>query len=67
MQFKYKLKVVTDRLQLLTSFSSWSVGKRGLFPVCPNKQAVFGVCLCTQSGRERYVWCTNMLVLAIQL
>lgn len=35
--------------------------------ICPNKQVVFGVCICTQSGRERYVWCTNTLVLAMQL
>lgn len=38
-----------------------------MFPVCPNKHVVFGVCVCAQPGRERYVWCTNRLVLAIQL
>lgn len=54
-------------LQLLTSIPSQSVEKRGLFPVCPNKQVVFDVCLCRQAGRKRDVRCTNALVLAAQL
>lgn len=64
MQFKYKIKEITGLLQLLTSLSSRFAGKGGLFHL---PKQVFGVCICTQSGRERYVWCTNRLVLAMQL
>lgn len=62
-----KMNIVMNLLQLLTWIPSQSVGKRGLFPVCPNKQVVFDVCLCTQAGRKRDVRCTNALVLAAQL
>lgn len=44
--------IVMKLLQLLTSVPSQSVRKRGLFPVCPNKQAVFGVCLHTVGQEE---------------